>query len=255
MVRDLLAAAFRMTPRIPHTAMVLAAGYGKRMLPLTLSTPKPLLQVGGKTMLDHALDRLREAGVSRAVVNAGYRGDQIAAHVASRENPAITLSRESTPLETGGGIKQALPWLGDDPIYVLNADLPWQDGTTPALQQLRAAWDASRMDALLLLLPLAHAHGFGDRGDFNLYPDGRVQRHDTQPPYSHVFIGAFIVKPQLYHAIDAVNFSNNVIFDRAEAANRLYGCVHGGTCYHVGTPADLARANALLASGAGWGME
>jgi MurNAc alpha-1-phosphate uridylyltransferase len=242
-----------MTTRIPHTAMVLAAGYGKRMLPLTQTTPKPLLQVGGKTMLDHALDRLQEAGVARAVINAGYLGDQIAAHVASRQSPVLTVSYEPTPLETGGGVKHALPWLGDDPIYVLNADLPWQDGTTPALQQLRDNWDATSMEALLLLLPLAQAHGFGSKGDFNLLPDGRVQRLGATPPYSHVFIGAFIVKPQLYHAIAATHFSNNVIFDHAEAAGRLFGCVHNGTCYHVGTPTDLVRANALLTSGQGWG--
>lgn len=242
-----------MTTRIPYTAMVLAAGYGKRMLPLTQTTPKPLLQVGGKTMLDHALDRLQEAGVTRAVVNAGYLGDQIAAQVATRQTPAITVSRETIPLETGGGVKQALPWLGDDPIYVLNADLPWQDGAIPALQQLRENWNGIHMDALLLLLPLAQAQGFGSKGDFNLRADGRVQRLGATPPYSHVFIGAFIVKPQLYHTIAATHFSNNVIFDHAEATGRLFGCVHHGTCYHVGTPADLVRANALLASGQGWG--
>lgn len=242
-----------MSAPIPHTGMVLAAGFGKRMLPLTLTTPKPLLHVGGKTMLDQALDRLQEAGVTRAVVNAGYLGDQIATQVATRQAPTMIVSRETTPLETGGGVKQALPWLGDDPIYVLNADLPWQDSTTPALQQLRNNWDATRMDVLLLLLPLAQAQGFGSKGDFNQLPDSRIQRLGATPPYSHVFIGAFIVKPQLYHSISATHFSNNVIFDRAEIASRLFGCVHKGTCYHVGTPADLMRANALLASGQGWG--
>ena len=241
-----------MTNIIPHTAMVLAAGYGKRMQPLTHTTPKPLLQVGGKPMLDHALDRLHEAGVTHAVVNAGYLGDQIAAHVATRRTPTIILSPETTPLETGGGVKQALPWLGNDPIYVLNSDLPWQDGPTPALLKLRQTWDAGRMDVLLLLLPREYAHGFGPAGDFDLLSDGHIGRHGKQPPYSHVFIGAFIVKPQLYRAIAATTFSNNIIFDQAEAANRLFGCVHDGTCYHVGTPEDLARANVLLASGQGW---
>ncbi len=238
---------------VPHTAMVLAAGYGKRMQPLTHATPKPLLQVDGKTMLDHALDRLHEAAVSHVVVNAGYLGDQIAAHVAARGTPVMTVSREATPLETGGGVKQALPLLGDDPIYVLNADLPWQDGPTPALGRLRAIWNSASMDVLLLLMPKGHAHGFGPAGDFDFLPDGRAQRRMHPPPYSHVFIGVFIVKPQLYQAVPATIFSNNLIFDQAEAAGRLCACVHDGTCYHIGTPEDLARANALLASGQGWG--
>ncbi|MGB4101477.1 MAG: nucleotidyltransferase family protein [Alphaproteobacteria bacterium] len=237
---------------IPHTAMILAAGYGKRMQPLTLATPKPLLHVGGKAMLDHVLDRLREVGVMRAVVNAGYLGDQIVAHVASCRDPAIIISREMPPLETGGGVKLALPLLGDDPIYVLNADLPWQDATIPALQRMRAAWDSARMDVLLLLMPAERTNGFSPKGDFDLSPDGHAQRHHHPPPYSHVFIGVFIVKPQLYRAMTAETFSNNVIFDQAEAANRLFACVHDGTCYHVGTPEDLAQANALLMSGRGW---
>lgn len=242
-----------MTTTIPHTAMVLAAGYGKRMQPLTLTTPKPLLQIGGKAMLDHALDRLHEAGIRRAVVNAGYLGEQIAQHLAGRSDPAIIISREATPLETGGGVKHALPHLGHDPIFILNADLPWQDGAAPALDKLRRNWDKARMDMLLLTMPKNRTHGFGGNGDFDLLPDGRLQRRHHAPPYEHVFIGAMIARPELWRAVEQTVFSNNILFDRAEAAGRLYGCVHDGTCYHAGTPEDLARANALLASGRGGG--
>ncbi|MEJ0062241.1 MAG: phosphotransferase [Alphaproteobacteria bacterium] len=242
--------------QIPHTAIVLAAGYGRRMMPLTATTPKPLLTVGGKAMLDHAIDRLRQAGVERIVVNAGYLGEQIAEHLARRD-PDIIVSREAEPLETGGGVKHALPYLGSDPVYVVNADLPWQDSALPALENLRLYWDAAKQDILLLVMQKERALGFGGpglevRGDFDVMPDGQLRRHHHEPPYSHVFIGAQIVKPQLYQAVEAEIFSNNILFDRAEASGRLHGCVHDGGCYHVGTPEDLRRANELLSSGQGW---
>lgn len=239
-----------MTVTIPHTAMVLAAGHGKRMRPLTLTTPKPLLLVGGRTMLDHALDRLKEAAIDHVVVNAGYLGEQISDHCASRTDVNITVSFESTPLETGGGVKQALPWLGTDPIFVVNADLPWCDSALPALQLLRTAWDATRMDILLLVMPRAATHGFS-KGDFILQPDGRLQRKD-QTDLPDVFIGVMIIKPELYHPVSEKSFSNNILFDAAEAAGRLYGVVHQGSCYHVGTPDDLCRANQLLLDKCGW---
>ncbi len=240
-----------MTERIPHTAMVLAAGYGKRMLPLTATLPKPLLPVGGRTMLDQVLDRLRDDGINKVVVNAGYLGAQIAAHCAQRQDVTIVVSPEPEPLETGGGVKQALPLLGDDPIFVINADLPWQEDGAPALQRLRAAWEPQRMDMLLLVMPLSTAHGFGAQGDFALQPDGRLARAGiSEKPM--VYIGAMIVKLGLYAAVPETIFSNNRLFDQAEAAGRLYGCLHQGNCYHVGTPADWERANALLQTGRGW---
>lgn len=239
--------------KIPHTAMVLAAGYGKRMLPLTATLPKPLLMVGGRTMLDQVLDRLREDGIRQVVVNAGYLGAQIAAHCAQRRDVPIIVSPEPEPLETGGGVKQALPLLGTDAIFVINADLPWQEAGTPALQRLRAAWQPAHMDLLLLVMPLAKAQGFGTAGDFALLPDGRLARAGSADK-SLVFIGAMIVKPELYAAVPEMVFSNNKLFDQAEAAGRLYGCLHQGTCYHVGTPPDWERANALLQSGRGWAL-
>jgi len=240
-----------MTRRIPHTAMVLAAGYGKRMLPLTATIPKPLLAVGGRTMLDQVLDRLRDDGIEKIVVNAGHLGAQIAAHCAARTDLTIIISPEEEPLETGGGVKQALPLLGDDPIFVINADLPWRDANKPALQRLRDAWDPARMDMLLLVMPQELAHGFNGKVDFALLPDGRLQRH-SKVALTHVFIGAMIVKLELYAPIKETIFSNGQLFDQAESAGRLYGCVHEGSCYHVGTPQDLQRANQLLHDGRGW---
>lgn len=239
-----------MTP-VPHSAMVLAAGYGKRMLPLTATVPKPLLPVGGRAMLDHVLDKLRDAGVDNIVVNAGYLGEQIVKHCdARRDLPGVTISREPEPLETGGGVKQALPLLGSDPFFVINADLPWTDGGRPALQRLRAAWNPETMDMLLLTMPLALANGFS-KGDFALLPDGRLRRQDIADK-PDVYIGAMIAKPELFAAVPATTFSSNILFDAAEAAARLYGLRHDGTCYHVGTPGDLTRANQLLTDDRGW---
>lgn len=239
-----------MSPRIPHSAMVLAAGFGKRMRPLTAKTPKPLLTVGGQTMLDQLLDRLKADGIANIVVNASYLGDQIAAHCAARTDLPITVSHEAEPLETGGGVKQALPLLGPEPFFVLNADLPWRENGTPALQRLRAAWRPDVMDILLLTLPLAEANGF-TKGDFARGADGRLRRHGVAV-LPEVYIGAMIVKPQLYAPIAETSFSNNLLFDAAEAAGRLFGLRHNGSCYHVGTPGDLARANQLLTDGRGW---
>ncbi|MBP7253724.1 MAG: nucleotidyltransferase family protein [Alphaproteobacteria bacterium] len=234
-----------------HSAMVLAAGYGKRMLPLTATVPKPLLTVGGRTMLDLVLDKLHVAGVTNIVVNAGYLGAQIIAHCAVRRDlPSLQISVEPEPLETGGGVKQALPQLGSEPFFVINADLPWTDGTTPALQLLRAAWNPVVMDMLLLTMPLALANGFS-KGDFALQSDGRLRRHGVvEKP--DVYIGAMIAKPELFVAVAAESFSSNILFDAAEAAGRLYGLQHDGTCYHVGTPNDLTRANQLLTDNLGW---
>ena len=234
----------------PQQAMVLAAGYGRRMLPLTLTVPKPLLTVGGRTMLDQALDRLSEAGVRRVVVNCSHLGEQVAALCAARRDMAISLSPEGTPLETGGGVKHALPLLADAPFFVVNADLPWRDKGAPALARLAAQWRPAMMDMLLLVMPLVRAKGF-TRGDFALLPDGRLRRAGGGA-LDHVFIGVTVAKPELYRGVTAAAFSNNLLFDQAEAAGRLYGCVHAGSCFHVGTPEDLALANRLLEEGRGW---
>lgn len=249
---------------MPHTAMLLAAGFGQRMMPLTADRPKPMLLVAGKPMIDHALDKLVAAGVQRAVINLHYKGEIIRAHLQNRRDIEIIFSPEAEALETGGGVKQALPMLGDQPIFCINTDLVWTDNAAqPALAAMAATWDATQMDVLLLLKPLATAVGFEpDRGDYFMQPNaseggleggpegrkvaGKVYGRTLPPPRPYVFIGTQIVQPQLYTQIAAEKFSNLLIFDAAEAKGRLHGVVHAGGAYHAGTPADLAHVNALL---------
>lgn len=240
---------------ISTTAMVLAAGLGTRMRPLTLTTPKPLLEVGGRTMLDHSLDKLRDVGVRRVVVNTFYLAEKIEAHLSERTDLEIVISRETELLDTGGGIKNALRWLGDEPFFALNADLPWLDGEIPALRRMANAWNPDIMDAELLLMPTDKARGFKLDGDFMLDADGRVWREAAPRPRSHVLISAQILKPQAFDNVREKRFSNNAIWNAAETSRRLYGIEHDGACYHVGTPDDLTNANRLLASGAGWGVD
>ncbi len=238
---------------ISHTAFVLAAGLGMRMRPLTLDTPKPLLKVGGQTMLDQVLDRLVDVGVKRAVVNAHYKAEQIETHIKARQKPELILSKEDVLLDTGGGIKNALPHLGHDPIFAINSDLPWQDGAVPALKRLADTFNPQTMDALLLLMPLERARGFtGAKGDFFMAPNGQLSRKDTSPPRPYVFISAQIIKPDLFAAVPETIFSTNIIWDAAEKNGRLFGLVHDGACFHVGTPEDLNEANRRLDDGTGW---
>lgn len=236
------------------TAMVLAAGLGTRMRPLTLTKPKPLQRVGGKTMLDHALDKLVGIGIKRAVVNTFYLPEQIEEHLAQRRDLDIVISREEELLDTGGGIKNALHYFDDQPFMALNADLPWMDGAIPSLQRMAASWKPEQMDALLLLMRTEKARGFSTKGDFALQTDGRVHRADRRPPFPYVLISAQILKPELFKNVHEKIFSNNLIWNKAEAAGRLYGLEHDGTCYHVGTAEDLQIANDLIASGHGWAV-
>lgn len=243
---------------ISPTAMVLAAGLGVRMHPLTLSKPKPLLEVGGRTMLDRALDKLVDIGIRRAVVNTFYLAEQIEAHLARRYDIEIIISRETELLDTGGGIKNALHHFDGLPFFALNADLPWTDGSMSALARMKRAWNPEKMDALLLLMPTAKARGFAPAGgtaagDFAMDADGHVYRQGVMPPRPYVWISAQILKPHLYESGPSIkSFSNNLIWNAAEIMHTLYGIEHDGSCYHAGTPGDLAQANALLASGQGW---
>ena len=236
------------------TAMVLAAGFGMRMRPLTLTKPKPLLEVGGRTMLDLALDRLVAFGIRRAVVNTHYLAEQIEAHLASRKDIEIIISHEHDILDTGGGIKNALSYFGDQPFFALNADLPWMDGEKPALSRMAEAWNPVSMDALLLLMKTGKARGFDSKGDFALDADGHARRKDIAPPRPYVMLSAQILKPELFTERKEHVFSNNLIWNEAEAKDRLYGIEHTGTCYHVGTPEDWQNANELLTTGKGWGV-
>ena len=237
------------------TAMVLAAGLGQRMRPLTLTKPKPLHMVGGRTMLDHALDKLVGVGIKRAVVNTYYLAEQIEEHLKNRRDIEIIISREKELLDTGGGIAKALSYFEDKPFFSLNADLPWMDGSVPSLERIRQSWNPQIMDALLLLMRTEKARGFDvTNGDFAMEADGRVWRKNLNPPRPYVCIAAQILKPELFQSPPAKIFSNNLIWDKVEVQNRLYGIEHNGTCYHVGTPEDWKLANELLESGKGWGV-
>jgi len=231
----------------PGTGMVLAAGLGTRMRPITDHLPKPLVTLGGRTLLDHAIDRLAASGVERVVVNLHYKPEMIAAHLAERRSPAITLVHERELLETGGGVLNALDALGEV-FYVVNADVFWLDGKTPALLRLAAAFDAQRLDALLLLQRTATAIGYEGRGDFMLDPLGRVRRRLEREVAPHLFAGVQLLNKRLFAGWAPGKFSLNRLYDRAIAAGRLAAIVHDGEWYHIGTPAGLALAEARLAT-------
>lgn len=233
-----------MNAAVPRRAMVLAAGLGLRMRPLTLTRPKPLIPLAGRTLLDRALDALADVGVDSAVVNTHYLGNMIAAHLVDRTRPQVSLSPELSLLETGGGVANALPLLGDAPFYVVNADIAWTDGPRPALARLADAW-TDAMDALLLVVPVAAATGYDGAGDFDISPDGRLRRRKTERA-PHVFTGVQLLDPRLFAGAPGGAFSLNLLYDRAEAAGRLFGVVHDDAWYHVGTPAALAEAEALI---------
>lgn len=227
-------------------AMVLAAGRGERLRPVTDRLPKPLVRVGGAPLIDHVLDRLAAAGVARAVVNLWYLADLIAAHLAGRTAPVITLSLEETLLDTGGGVAKALPELGPEPFYVLSSDGLWRDGATPALARLAAAWDDDAMDALLLLQPMQAAIGFDGAGDFFIEADGRLARRGGAASAPYAYMSIQLMHPRAFDGCPAGAFSNNWVWDRALAAGRLFGLVHDGGWCHVGDAAGLAAADAWL---------
>lgn len=239
-----------MAGRIEH-AMVLAAGRGERLRPLTDHLPKPLVPVGGIAMLDRALDALARAGVSQAVVNVHHLALQIEARLATREKPAIRMSREDELLETGGGIAKAISRFGAEPFFVANADIVWLDGKTPALARLAEAWDGGRMDALLLVQPVARAVGYDGAGDFTLTGDGRLERRGSAPSAPFVFTGVQILHPRLFKNAPSGAFSLNLLYDRAHAAGRLFGLAHDGGWLHVGTMDGLAAAERALAGQGG----
>jgi MurNAc alpha-1-phosphate uridylyltransferase len=227
--------------------MVLAAGRGVRMRPLTDTQPKPLISVGGRTMLDRVLDALARTTVDVAVVNLHHLGEMIAAHLAGRTSPRIVLSRESTLLETGGGIVAALPHLGASPFYVINGDVVWTEGPVPALARLAQAFDPARMDGLLLLAQRETAVGFDGAGDFFIESDGRIVRRGARATAPYVFAGLQILTPSLFEGAPSGAFSLNRLYDRAAADGRLFGLVHDGAWLHAGTPEGLIEAEAALA--------
>lgn len=238
-----------MTGASVERAMVLAAGLGLRMRPLTDDIPKPLVELAGRTLLDHALDRLVAAGVRQIVVNSHYRAELIAAHLDGRSD--IILLPERELLETGGGVKAALGHLGAGPFFVVNSDAVWRDGPTPALLRLARHWEDERMDALLLLVPTPAVPGssISDRGDYHLEPDGRMRRRAEGEIAPFLFGGIQLLHPRLFEGAPGGPFSLNVLYDRAEAAGRLHGIRHDGEWYHVGTPEELAATEVALHGG------
>jgi len=224
---------------MPQRAMVLAAGLGERMRPITDTLPKPLIELRGRTLLDSILDRVAAAGVPEAVINLHYLGEMIEARLVPRERPRVSFSHEETRLETGGGVRKALSLLGADAFFVINGDVCWLDGHTPALERLAAAWDDEEMDALLLLHPTAFAVGYAGVGDFVLAPDGRMRRRRESEVSPFVFTGIQILHPRLFEDAPEEPFSLNLIYDKAGAAERLWGLRHDGEWFHIGTPEGL----------------
>jgi N-acetyl-alpha-D-muramate 1-phosphate uridylyltransferase len=233
-------------PTAPRTAMVLAAGLGERMRPLTDRVPKPLVPVAGKPLIDHVLDRLAAAGVERAVVNVHYLADMIERHLKSRTKPQIVISDERDKLlNTGGGVVKALGAIGREPFFHVNSDTIWIDGVKPNLERLAEAFDPTTMDALLLLAPVSTSIGYPGRGDFTMAPDGRLTRRDIAP---FVYAGAAILRPELFKDAPDGAFSLTTLFQRAEAEGRLHGLRLEGVWMHVGTPEAIKDAEAAIAA-------
>lgn len=234
---------------VPETAMVMAAGLGKRMRPLTATRPKPLIQVAGQALLDHVFDRLRAAGVKRAVVNVHYLADALEGHLLNNVHGIdVVVSDERKQLmETGGGIVQARDLLGDKPFIVVNADNLWVDGPVDTIRLLASHWDDARMDALLLLVPLARANNHGGQGDFHLDAAGRItgrRKPGRMAPF--VYTGVQIMSPRLIHDWPEGPFSTNLFWTRAIESGRAYGLVHQGLWFDVGTPGAIASTESLL---------
>jgi N-acetyl-alpha-D-muramate 1-phosphate uridylyltransferase len=237
---------------VPETAMVMAAGLGKRMRPLTATRPKPLIEVAGKPLIDHAFDRLRSAGVKRAVVNVHYLADALEAHVTHRiKDIDVLVSDERKQLmETGGGLVQAREMLGDKPFLCVNSDNLWIDGPIDAIRQLAAAWDDEKMDALLLLVPLARAHCHRGNGDFHIDAFGKITRRRAPGRLApFVYTGVQILSPQMIRDWPEGPFSTNLFWERAIEAGRAYGVVHQGLWFDVGSPPAIAATEAVLADG------
>lgn len=231
----------------PKTAMVLAAGLGMRMRPITSTMPKPLVPVAGKTLLDWCLDLLADSGVAKAVVNVHYLPDQIVAHVANRKAPRVAISDERDGLlNSAGGVVKALPELGGEPFYLLNADTFWIDRNVSNLDALALEWDASSMDILLMLSDLESATGHSGGTDFLIGADGRLSRAKGDPT-GVIYAGAAIMKPELFAGKEIAPASLNRYFDEAIAKGRLCGRLLDGHWITVGTPDAIAAAEAAVA--------
>jgi MurNAc alpha-1-phosphate uridylyltransferase len=230
----------------PHTAMLLAAGLGTRMRPLTDRTAKPLLPLGGRALIDHALDRLAEVGVETVVVNAHWQAEQVAAHLATRTSPRIVLRPEASLLETGGSVKAALDLLGPDPFFVVNGDAFWVDGPRPALARLVDAFEADTSDGVLLVHRSFQVGADVGLGDFAVDAWGVPRRRRERELVPYIYAGLQLISPALLVGSPDGAFSMNQAWDRAMAAGRLRVVVHDGLWFHLSTPRDLAEAESVL---------
>ena len=233
----------------PTKAFVAAAGLGKRMRPLTATTPKPLIEVCGKSLIDYGLDALALAGTKQAVVNVHYIADLLEAHVLRRTEPEIIISDERDELlETGGGTVKGLPHLGDEAFFYLNADSIWIEGLRPNFTILADAWDDDKMDALLLLSPTVNAVGFSGAGDFTMDSEGNLTRRRENIVAPYAYASAAIFHPRLFKNAPEGKFSLNVLFDQAIEAGRFFGVQMDGTWLHVGTPEAIDEAERAIRS-------
>lgn len=238
-------------PIRPKRAMVLAAGIGKRMRPITATVPKPLVEVGGRALIDHGLDRLEKAGVETVVVNVHYLADLVRVHVTRRNRPNVVISDEREKLlDTGGGIAKALPHFGGEAFYVINSDSFWIEGPRPNLDWLAGGWNEDRMDALLLLASTVRSIGYNGRGDFRMDPAGRLTRRPEREVAPFAYAGAAILHPRLFADCPEGPFSLNRLFDQAIEAERLFGVRMDGSWLHVGTPETIGEAELSIADSA-----
>ncbi len=238
-------------PIRPQRAMILAAGIGKRMRPITATVPKPLVEVNGRALIDYGLDRLERAGVETVVVNIHYLPDLLKAHVSRRPHPAVVISDERDGLlDTGGGVAKALPHFRGEPFYVINSDSFWMEGPRPNLDWLAGAWNGDRMDALLLLASTVRSVGYHGRGDFRMDPAGRLSRRPEREVAPFAYAGAGIFHPRLFENCPEGAFSLNRLFDKAIEAERLFGVRMDGTWLHVGTPETIGEAELSIADSA-----
>ena len=231
-----------------NVAMVLGAGLGTRMAPTNNGLPKPLVTLAGKALIDHVLDRLADAGIARAVINVHHKADLIERHLKGRQAPAIEISDERAALlDTGGGVRKALPRLGSGPFLIHNADSVWIEGVGSNLARLAGAWDDARMDCLMLLALASASHGYQGRGDFALESDGRIRRRKVeQELVPFAFTGVSVAHPRLFDGSPDGAFSLNLVWSRAIAAGRAYGMRMDGVWMHVGSPDALAEAERCL---------
>ena len=247
-VRRALRLRAEVEAEVPKTAMVMAAGLGKRMRPLTATRPKPLIEVAGRPLIDHVLDRLKFAGVEKVVVNVHYLPGSVEAHLASKSDGLdFTISDERTVLlETGGGMVKAAPMIDVDPFLVVNSDNLWIDGPADTLKLLASHWDSDRMDALLLVVPHARAQNHRGMGDFHMARSGRLRRREKARVAPFVFTGIQIVSKRLLDGAPDGPFSTNMLWDRAIEAGRCFGAVHQGLWFDVGTPKAIGETEAFL---------